>query len=138
MQLPTDFHIRFMKPALSIATLILICSCSTAGKREFRALDSNSDGTVTAAEFANHVTVESFNKLDANSDGKIALSEWGARETAKAAEPLFRTMDTNHDSFLEKNEFSASRKKRAHFEGIFHTLDRDGNGGVTWNEVTQR
>ncbi len=127
-----------MKPALSIITLILICSCSTAGKREFRALDSNSDGTVTAAEFANHVTAESFKKLDTNADGKIAQSEWGTCETAKAAVSLFRILDTNHDNFLDENEFAASGKKRTHFEGVFHTLDRDGSGGLTWNEVTQR
>jgi Ca2+-binding EF-hand superfamily protein len=127
-----------MKRLTPIPLLIFLASCSTPGKREFRALDSNQNGVVTAGEFAEHLTREGFRALDGNSDGKITLAEWSTAETARAAVPLFRELDSNRDGSLDMSEFQASRKKRAHFEGIFHSLDRDGDGALMWEEITNR
>ncbi len=127
-----------MRIFTTISLLTLLASCSTPGKREFRALDSNGNGIVTAGEFADHLTRAGFFKLDTNTDGKISLAEWSTAETAKAAAPLFVELDSNHDGSLEMSEFQASPKKRAHFEGIFHSLDRDGDGALMWEEIIAR
>lgn len=127
-----------MRIFTTISLLTLLASCSTPGKREFRVLDSNGNGIVTAGEFAEHLTREGFRKLDTNTDGKISPAEWSTAETAKAATPLFRELDSNRDGSLVMTEFQASSKKRAHFEGIFHSLDRDGDGALMWEEITAR
>lgn len=118
------------------AFLLLSCATQSTGRKEFTTLDSNRDGTVTSAEFSAHITGESFRQLDANGDGRIALAEWQTKETARTAVPLFQALDTSRDGFLEPAEFSSSNKKRAHLENTFHTLDRNGDGGLTWDEVT--
>ena len=127
-----------MRPLACGLAAILLASCATqsTGKKEFAALDSNRDGNVTPAEFSAHITGESYRQLDANGDGRIALAEWQTKETARAAVPLFQALDTSRDGFLEPAEFSSSNKKRAHLENTFHPLDRNGDGGLTWGEVT--
>jgi Ca2+-binding EF-hand superfamily protein len=123
--------------ACSLAAFLLVsCATQSTGRKEFTTLDSNRDGTVTSAEFSSHITSESFRQLDANGDGRIALAEWQTKETARTAVPLFQALDTSHDGFLEPAEFSSSNKKRAHLENTFHTLDRNGDGGLTWDEAT--
>lgn len=116
---------------------VLLASCVSPGKRTFLALDSNQNGLVTAGEFAEHLTAEGFRSLDADGDGRIALSEWNAREPAKAAAPLFRELDSNRDGSLDRSEFSSSPRKRQHFEGIFHSLDRNGDGALMWSELEE-
>lgn len=98
-------------------------------------MDSNQNGLVTAGEFADHLTAEGFRKLDVDGDGQVTFAEWSTTETAKAAKPLFLELDADRNGSLNSAEFSSSPRKRAHFEGIFHSLDRDGDGALMWSEV---
>jgi hypothetical protein len=88
-----------------------------AGARTmFAKMDADRDGKVTAAEMtAAHKAVtgrtaktsemtahDKINAVDADADGILTADEHG-----KASAAMFAKMDTNHDSFLTKQEMAA-------------------------------
>ncbi|MFP9097516.1 hypothetical protein ACLI09_00550 [Flavobacterium sp. RHBU_24] len=54
---------------------------------------------------------EMFNKLDADKDGKLSLTEVEQAKKGKLKEN-FASIDTNKDSFLDKEELIAYRKEQ--------------------------
>lgn len=127
---------RFLQFALFACSL---SSCvSDPGRRTFVRLDDNRDGKVTEAEFAGHVSSEGFRVLDMNGDGLISVPEWTKKESHTSSQALFRAMDANGDNTLSAGEFVAApgSGKRAEIDAVFHTLDRNHDGGLEWGEVT--
>lgn len=126
-----------MKPSplgpLGLLSLFFI-GCAP-GWKEFHALDSNRDKKVSEDEFFAHVTGGSFMKLDANADGKLTRQEWRSKESSTK---LFATADRNGDDVVTAAEFSAGKAKRRQVSNIFHTVDRDHDGNLGWNEVHSR
>lgn len=120
-------------PGLFLAVLLL-ANCAP-GQKEFAALDSNRDRKVTEDEFFAHVTGESFKKLDADQDGKVTRKEWIAKESSPTSRKLFTTFDKDRDGTLTPAEFTASKTKRRQVSNIFHTVDRNHDGGLEWDEV---
>jgi hypothetical protein len=95
-------------------------------KKTFQLADTNHDGFISRAEFAQRMTIilnrdhpptkadaqrmldaanRAFNNVDANHDGRLSLSEASAR-------PLkaFDMMDTNHDGILTVAEKAAAHQ----------------------------
>lgn len=119
-------------------SLVLVVGCASTGSQTFRRLDSNRDGHLTEAEFYAHVTSEGFRQLDGNRDGRITRAEWLAKEPADTGAPIFRALDSNRDGSVDLKEFAASKKKRAYFDRVFHTLDANQNGKVEWTEINTK
>ena len=86
-------------------------------------MDTNADGKVTAAEMtAAHqnmtgkkaekgemTAAEKIEKLDTNGDGVSTEDEHAA-----GAKSMFEKMDTDHDSYLTKNELKTGHEKYLH------------------------
>jgi len=73
----------------------------------------------------------SFEELDKDKDGKISKSEWPGPAQA------FDAMDTNHDGFVDRDEFNAYRAKTMATrmgEGFIRYLDANQDGKVTREE----
>src|SRR5499433_2640927 len=73
----------------------------------------------------------SFEELDKDKDGKISKSEWPGPAQA------FDAMDTNHDGFVDRDEFNAYRAKMMATrmgEGFVRYLDANQDGKVTREE----
>lgn len=80
----------------------------------FAKLDTNRDGTLSAAEFNAGFPLNppplpdpknSFGKLDANKDGKITADEFRSPQIDK-----FNQIDTNHDGVITVQEVQAFRR----------------------------
>lgn len=129
----------YLKSIHAATAAVLLASCApNPGIKTFRSLDTNRDGEVTEHEFATHINSSSFKLLDTNADGGIGASEWSAKETAASSVKLFRAMDADRNGSLSPSEFSAApgSKKRKEIDGVFHTLDRNHDGGLSWNEIS--
>ena len=63
--------------------------------RSFRALDRDSNGSLSASELGSTVTSDQFLKMDTNRDGKISWSEYQAEVRAD-----FAAADRNGDGIL--------------------------------------
>ena len=46
-----------------------------------------------------------------------------------------RPFDKNRDGSLTQAEFTASKTQRRQLSNIFHTVDRNHDGGLEWSEV---
>jgi len=96
---------------------------AAAGGRMFEKMDANGDNKVTAAEMtAAHQKVtgkkpekgeissaEKIKMMDTNGDGILTVEEYAA-----GGHWIFEQMDTDHDSYLSKDEFKAGQKKFLH------------------------
>ncbi|MEN9283929.1 MAG: hypothetical protein RLZZ179_1422 [Verrucomicrobiota bacterium] len=123
---------------LSLLSLALLSSCTSPhGKRTFRGIDSNKDGSVTPAEFSDHVGKEAFRLLDSDGDGRVSPAEWHQKESHRSAQALFRRLDRNGDGHVDAAEFAAQpgSARRAEIDAIFHTLDRNLDSSLEWNEI---
>ena len=129
----------YLKSIHAAAGAVLLASCaSNPGIKTFHSLDTNRDGEVTEHEFATHINSNSFKILDTNSDGGISAAEWSTKETAASSLKLFRAMDADRNGSLSPSEFSAApgSKKRKEIDGVFRTLDRNHDGGLSWSEIS--
>ena len=116
-----------------------LSSCATDhGRHTFRKLDANRDGKVSVPEFSSHLGGESFRLLDRDADGIVSAAEWTEKESAATSASLFRTIDTNGDHYLQRSEFAAppGGARYAEIEGVFHTLDRNHDGALEWEEIS--
>lgn len=95
------------------------------------ALDSNRDGIISAAEIT-HAS-DAIWRLDANHDGKLTAEECGARlPTSGLAfmqiHPVLAALDSDHNGEISSREIGRAA-------AVLGTLDRDGSGDLTEDEV---
>lgn len=120
---------------------------------KFKMMDTNNDGTVSAAEHTTAVT-KMFGEMDANGDGNVTAAEMdtrhGMKKSAKADKPMtsndaamdhgamhrqkssaekIAKMDTNGDGMLSAAEHDAGAKS------MFSEMDTDGNGSLSRQEL---
>ena len=98
-------------------------------------VDQNEDGVLTDVEFFQHVKTHSFRRLDADGDGKISRAEWLAVETGPESEALFSRWDKSGDGNLTLQEFKDTPKAKTTLCNLFRTLDVDGDGTLTTEEL---
>ncbi|AQR72976.1 hypothetical protein [Sphingomonas sp. LM7] len=98
-----------------------------AGADPFGQADTNSDGTVTKAEFLADVDAR-FAKLDANKDGKIAKDERPGDGTRGGR--MMGRIDTDGDGAISLAEQRAQATRR------FERLDTNGDGKLDQAERT--
>jgi Ca2+-binding EF-hand superfamily protein len=144
-------------PAWRMATLLSLALGAPAFAEDpgakFKAMDTNNDGMVSAAEHAAAVT-SMFGEMDADGDGKVTAAEMDARHAmmkpAKAKEPMtsndaamdhgamhremssaekIAKMDTDGDGMLSSAEHDAGAKT------MFSEMDTDGNGSLSRQEL---
>ncbi len=110
---------------------------------EFSALDANSDGVLTAAEFE-AAKAGRLGDLDANSDGFITADEMLAQIQARQAEhvaerfeKMLERADADDDGRLSVDELAAmaeDRGPRLDDAGFPRGWDSDGDGVVSQEE----
>lgn len=91
------------------------------------------------AQMSEHI----FEKADANKDGKITLDE--AKTHAPHLALIFNSIDTNKEGFINKDKLAAFGKKMGeahqqertqHFDEMFKTTDKNSDGALTKDEVS--
>ena len=113
-------------------------SKSSTADAEFRAMDTNKDGKLSAEEHAT-ASKKMFDMMDANRDGKVTAAEMTAahqRITGKkakkpdmsAAEKI-KVIDTDGDGILTAEEHAAGS------HSMFEKMDTDKDGFLTKDEL---
>jgi len=102
-----------------------------------------------------HDAVKLFNKIDKNGDGKISREELfdGLQpykkdldddELRKQVESIFNNIDTDHNNYIEYEEFVRAAIDKNHFLSVnflqfaFNYFDKDHDGGITYEEVKNK
>lgn len=105
------------------------------GEDRFKAQDKDNDGKVSRAEFQGPAPM--FDRLDANNDGFLEPGEVRRAQLAGEAAPpnpmlrgRIQKMDQNKDGKITREEFQGPQL-------LFKSLDRDGDGVVTSNELNR-
>jgi Ca2+-binding EF-hand superfamily protein len=100
----------------------------------FGKFDRNHDGRMTAYELA--LPAELLRELDLDRDGAIGAAEFPARRgrvyaiaATMDAGDFLKAFDRDRDGKIEKRELPARE--------VFESLDADGNGGITGEELAQ-
>ena len=106
----------------------------------FKKIDTNGDGSISAAEFAAAEALVArarlqaeFNKLDTNKDGQLSQAEFLAAAPPASAlvpgvEKMIATLDKNKDGKLSPDEFRAPQLS------IFDKLDTNHDGTLSPTE----
>ena len=95
--------------------------------------------------------IKLFNKIDMNNDGKIAKEELytglqsylklEGEKLREEVEIIFQNIDTNHNGFIEYEEFIRAAIDKEYFlkenflRHAFNYFDRNGSGLITMDEV---
>ena len=98
-----------------------------------------------------HDAIKLFNQMDENGDGKITREELynglqhymegEDEEIKKDVELIFNNIDTDHNNFIEYEEFIRAAIDKEYFlsknfiKFAFNYFDRDKSGGVSFDEV---
>ena len=102
-----------------------------------------------------HDGVKLFNKMDKNGDGKISKEELfdglqpykkelSDEELRKQVNQIFANIDTDHNNYLEYEEFVRATIDIDHFLAVnflqfaFNYFDKDRNGEITYEEVKNK
>ena len=109
-----------------------------AADAEFRTMDTNKDGKVSADEHA-AASKKMFGTMDGNRNGKVTPAEMGAAHqrvtdrTAKksdmSAADKIKVIDTDGDGILTAEEHAAGSRS------MFEKMDTDKNGFLTKSEL---
>ena len=111
---------------------------ASAVDAEFKAMDTNKDGKVSAEEHA-AASKKMFDMMDANRDGKVTAAEMTAahqRITGKKAKKWdisaadkIKVIDTDGDGILTAEEHAAGSRS------MFEKMDTDKDGFLTKAEI---
>ena len=111
---------------------------ASAVDAEFKAMDTNKDGKVSAEEHA-AASKKMFDVMDANKDGKVTAAEMTAahqRITGKKAKKSdlsavdkSKVIDTDGDGILSAEEHAAGSR------AMFAKMDTDKDGFLTKDEL---
>jgi Ca2+-binding EF-hand superfamily protein len=104
-----------------------------------KAMDSNHDGMVSAAEHAAYAKAQ-FDAMDANHDGQVTVAEMDAARMAKlkiktaiallpASASIIKPMDSNNDGMVSAEEHAAATEKD------FNTMDANHDGQLSADEM---
>jgi Ca2+-binding EF-hand superfamily protein len=109
---------------------------SDAVAAKIKAMDTNGDGLVSAAEYAAHAKAE-FDAMDTNHNGLVTAAEMDAarakfknptgRQFSSAA--IIKSMDTNGDGMLSAEEYATAA------ETAFNAMDTNHSGQLTADEI---
>jgi Ca2+-binding EF-hand superfamily protein len=109
-----------------------------AAETEFKSMDKNGDGKISADEHAAGAK-RMFDTMDANQDGQVSPAEMDAaheRITGRKVAPgdmsaadKIKVIDGNSDGVLAANEHAAGSKK------MFEEMDTNRDGFVTLGEL---
>jgi Ca2+-binding EF-hand superfamily protein len=129
-----------------VGGLAMVCSFTPAAfagggdwsDREFKMMDTNGDGKISAEEHAAGAKAM-FDKMDENKDGKVTSAEMEAGHEkvtgAKAhkggmnAVDKIKAIDTNNDGVLTAEEHAAGAKT------MFEKMDTDKDGYLSKSEL---
>ena len=140
MELPV---IPFRNPVFVLAAATLLATAGalaapTAADKEFRMMDANKDGKVSAAEHAAGAR-KMFAAMDANKDGKVTAAEMGAAQkkiTGKkpsagdlSAADKIKVVDLDGDGLLSAAEHEAGS------HAMFAKMDANGDGFLSKAEL---
>ncbi len=125
--------------AATLASMVLAAgTSSSAADAEFRTMDTNKDGKVSAEEHA-VASKKMFDMMDANRDGKVTAAEMTAahrRVTGKKAKKSdmssadkIKVIDTDGDGILTTEEHAAGSR------AMFEKMDTDRDGFLTKSEL---
>jgi len=104
-----------------------------------KAMDTNRDGMVSAAEHAAYAKTQ-FSAMDTNHDGQVTVAEMDAARMAKlkiktavalipASATLIKPMDSNNDGMVSAEEHAAATEKD------FNTMDANHDGQLSADEM---
>jgi Ca2+-binding EF-hand superfamily protein len=106
--------------------------------KEFKAMDSNGDGKISADEHAAGAK-KMFDTMDANQDGKVTAAEMDAAQekvtgkkagaTDMSAADKIKAIDSNSDGTLSAQEHAAGSK------AMFEKMDTNKDGFLSKDEL---
>lgn len=119
---------------ISTYLLAVAMAClMTAGRLSAADAAKKADGPKQAAKRLE----ESFKKSDKNNDGQLDFNEFKGKrrrpEALEKAEVIFKLIDKDHNLEISLEEF-----KHKPAEARFKTLDRNGDGKLTFDEIKGR
>jgi Ca2+-binding EF-hand superfamily protein len=124
--------------ALTLASPSFADSKSAAADAEFRKMDTNKDGKVSASEHAAGAK-QMFQTMDGNQDSKVTAAEMEAahqritgRKATKSdmsAADKIKVVDTNGDGVLTAEEHAAGSR------AMFEKMDTNKDGFLTKDEL---
>ena len=111
---------------------------STTADADFRSMDMNKDGKVSADEHA-AASKKMFDTMDGNKDGKVTAAEMGAahqrvtgrkaKKSDMSAAGKIKVIDTDGDGILTAEEHAAGSRS------MFEKMDTDKDGFLTKSEL---
>lgn len=110
------------------AALALLAGCAAAvTELGYPRVDSNDDGRVSAAEFAEFLDdVDAFERYDDNDDDRLSQEEYREAVDAEIGTgEYFRGFDRDNSGWLSEREFA---------DGLFGLYDADGSGWLDEQE----
>jgi calcium-dependent protein kinase len=100
-----------------------------------------------------HEAIKLFNKIDINGDGQISKEELynglknflelSGKELKNQVDIIFNNIDTNHNGFIEYEEFIRAAVDQNYFlstnylKFAFDYFDRDKNGSISFDEIEE-
>ena len=101
------------------------------GSRWFKSADTDRDQRISRDE-ADVLEVKRFSRLDRDSDGTVTAEEIDrllSERIARQRERILRRLDADRDRSITRAEIDARTAD------MFATLDSDGDGGITIEEI---
>ncbi len=127
---------------IAAGSVLLLAGPALAAPKGAAALDANTDGKVTLAEFQAGRGGQMMAHLDADKDGKLSREEFSAMRKPKAdapqsgpgragrgAERMWSRVDADNDGFLSRSEMDGLLASR------FKRMDADNDGVLSLTEL---
>ncbi|WP_440906492.1 EF-hand domain-containing protein (plasmid) [Catenovulum sp. SX2] len=128
----------------SITMSLVSCLLFSAGSYAkpprpcFAQLDVNSDDVLSYAEFSaelppHHSGEDIFAQMDVNADQLVSKSEFAQFKPDHTSK--FSLLDNNSDGVISYAEFTAMPIPHGDYQTVFNTIDVDGSGDITAEEM---